>query len=144
MLSIHQGQRSFCQAFRRSQSQLPCIKAGLSHSFSLSQTYAFWRCRNLRWREARTLLLYPSLLWWLCWVSETEIIIIVCLIWFFTSHQQSFSYVGTVLPVWTSTKLGFMCLAQRHNAVTPVRLEPTAPLSRVKHSTTEPLGSLKL
>ena len=29
-----------------------------------------------------------------------------------------------------------MCLAQGHNAVTPVRLKPAAPLSRVKHSTT--------
>ena len=27
--------------------------------------------------------------------------------------------------------------------MTPVRLEPAAPLSRVKHSTTEPLRSLK-
>ena len=35
-----------------------------------------------------------------------------------------------------------MCLAQGHNAVTPVRLEPAATLSRVKHSTTEPLRSL--
>ena len=35
-----------------------------------------------------------------------------------------------------------MCLAQGHNTVTPVRLKPAAPLSRVKHSTTEPLGSL--
>ena len=35
-----------------------------------------------------------------------------------------------------------MCLAQGHNTVTPVRIEPAAPLSRVKHSTTEPLGSL--
>ena len=34
-----------------------------------------------------------------------------------------------------------MCLAQRHNAVTPVRLEPPAPQSLVKHSTTEPLLS---
>ena len=32
-----------------------------------------------------------------------------------------------------------MCLAQGHNAVTPMRLEPLAPRSRVKHSTTEPL-----
>ena len=31
-----------------------------------------------------------------------------------------------------------------HNAVTPVRLEPAAPRSRVKHSTTEPLRSLSL
>ena len=29
-----------------------------------------------------------------------------------------------------------------HNAVTPVRLEPAALRSRVKHSTTEPLRSL--
>ena len=36
---------------------------------------------------------------------------------------------------------GLMCLAQGHNAVTPVKLEPAAPLSRVKHSTTEPLCS---
>ena len=35
-----------------------------------------------------------------------------------------------------------MCLAQGQNTVTPVRLEPTAPRSRVKHSTTEPLCSL--
>ena len=34
-----------------------------------------------------------------------------------------------------------MCLAQGHNALTPVRLEPAAPRSRVKHSTTEPLRS---
>ena len=32
-------------------------------------------------------------------------------------------------------------LAQGHNAVTPVRLEPAAPRSGVKHSTTEPLRS---
>ena len=34
----------------------------------------------------------------------------VCLIWFFTSHQQSFSYKGTGLSAWTSTKLGLMFL----------------------------------
>ena len=33
-----------------------------------------------------------------------------------------------------------MCLAQGHYAVMPVRLEPTAPQSRVKHSTIEPLA----
>ena len=37
-----------------------------------------------------------------------------------------------------------MCLAQGHNAVTPVRLQPAAPQSQVKHSTTEPLRSLHL
>ena len=39
-------------------------------------------------------------------------------------------------------KLGLMCLAQGHNAVMPMRLEPEAPRSPVKHSTTEPLRSL--
>ena len=33
-------------------------------------------------------------------------------------------------------------LAQGHKAVTPVRLEPAAPLSQVKHFTTEPLCTL--
>ena len=45
---------------------------------------------------------------------------------------------------WTSTKLGLMCLAQGHKAVTPVRLEPADLRSRVKHSTAEPLRSLQL
>ena len=35
-----------------------------------------------------------------------------------------------------------MFLLKDHNAVTPVRLEPAALRSRVKHSTTEPLRSL--
>ena len=35
-----------------------------------------------------------------------------------------------------------MCLAQGHNAVTPVRLKLVAPRSPVKHSTTKPLCSL--
>ena len=35
----------------------------------------------------------------------------------------------------------FMCIAQGHNAATPVRIEPTALRSPVKHSTTEPLCS---
>ena len=41
------------------------------------------------------------------------------------------------------TKQGLMCLAQGHNSVTSVRLEPATPWSQVKHSTTEPLHSLK-
>ena len=35
-----------------------------------------------------------------------------------------------------------MCLAQGHNAVTPVRLEPAAARSQVKHSKTDQLRSL--
>ena len=34
-----------------------------------------------------------------------------------------------------------MCLAQVHNTVMPVRLEPATPWYQVKHSTTEQLGS---
>ena len=34
-----------------------------------------------------------------------------------------------------------MCLAQGYNTVKPVRQEPAASWSRVKHSTTEPLHS---
>ena len=64
-----------------------------------------------------------------------------------TSHKQSFSYVGTGLSGLNqfSTKLGKMCLAQGHNAVSPVKLKPAAPLSRVKHSrsTTELLRTLR-
>ena len=40
---------------------------------------------------------------------------------------------GRVFLVWTSTKQGLMCLAQGHNAVMPVRLEPATPLSQGKH-----------
>ena len=43
-----------------------------------------------------------------------------------------------VFPGLTSTKQRIECLAQGHNTVTPVRLEPTIPRSRVEHSTTEP------
>ena len=35
-----------------------------------------------------------------------------------------------------------MCLAQEHNAVTPVKHKPADPWSRVKHSSTEPLHSI--
>ena len=38
-----------------------------------------------------------------------------------------------------------MCLGQGHNVVTPtVRLEPTAPRSRVKHFSIEPVRSLPI
>ena len=41
---------------------------------------------------------------------------------------------GLVFKGWTSTKQGLMCLAQGHNTVAPVRLEPAALQSRVKQS----------
>ena len=43
---------------------------------------------------------------------------------------------------WSSTKQRIKCLAQGHNAVPPVGLEPTTPQSRVKQSNTEPPGTL--
>ena len=47
---------------------------------------------------------------------------------------------------WVEPVLSYdICvLLKAHNAVMPVRLEPAASQSRVKHSTTEPLHSLKL
>ena len=66
-------------------------------------------------------------------------------VWFDTLHpsQQSFHCIVVFLG-WTSTKQGLMCLAQGHNAVTPVRHDPTALWSWVEHSTTEPLRSHRL
>ena len=37
--------------------------------------------------------------------------------------------LGQVFLGWTSIKQGLMCLAQGHNEVTPVRLEPATPVS---------------
>ena len=51
---------------------------------------------------------------------------------------------GRVFLGWTSTKQGLICLAQGHNTVMLVRLQPAALRSRVKHSTTEPLHSQKI
>ena len=61
--------------------------------------------------------------------------------WFysFRPDQQFFSYVATGLLGWTSAKQGLMSLAQGHNAVMQVWLEPIIPRSQVRHSTTEPL-----
>ena len=58
------------------------------------------------------------------------------------NSSMSFSYIGTGLP-WLNQYLARInVLAQGYNAVTLVRLEPMSPRSWVKHSTTEPLGSL--
>ena len=67
----------------------------------------------------------------------------VCLILYIPStifqlHRDVFSWVE---PVLGKDKC---VLLKDHNAVTPVRLEPATSLSRVKHSTTEPLRSLRM
>ena len=57
---------------------------------------------------------------------------------------KKLGYVGNRNHTYISfkPKLGLMCLAQGHKAVTPVRLKLGAPRSQVNHSTTEPLRSL--
>ena len=63
-------------------------------------------------------------------------------VWFDYVPVNIFSFMsGRIFLGWTSTKLELMSLAHGHNAVTPLRLEPVAPLSRVKHATTESLLS---
>ena len=58
------------------------------------------------------------------------------------NYSMSFSYIGMGLP-WLNQYLARInVLAQGYNAVKLVRLKPMAPRSWVKHSTTEPLGSV--
>ena len=61
-------------------------------------------------------------------------------VWFDSLHPiNNLSDInGRVYLGLTSAKLGLMCLAEEHNAVTPVRLEPAAPRSRVNHWATAP------
>ena len=56
-----------------------------------------------------------------------------------TIFQLSIDGSSLVGPVLSKDKCVFL---KDHKAVTPVRLEPAAPRSRVRHSTTEPLRSL--
>ena len=56
---------------------------------------------------------------------------------FFQLNRDGSSWVEPVLSYDECV------LLKDHNAVTPVRFEPMAPRSRVKHSTTEPLRSHK-
>ena len=56
----------------------------------------------------------------------------------FQFNRDGSSWVEPVLS------LDKCVLLKDHNAVTPVRLEPAASLSQVKHSTTEPLRSQDL
>ena len=66
------------------------------------------------------------------------IVFCVSIPFLFTPNQQSFSYKGKGLPGLNQYLARINVLAQGHNAVTPTRLEPAAPRSPVKHSTTEP------
>ena len=78
------------------------------------------------------------------------------LVWFNTFPNGQFCMLFCLLIFFQNTffekffqeyhqivkQFRYMCLAQGHKAVMPVRLEPAAPRSQVKHSTTEPLRSL--
>ena len=64
-------------------------------------------------------------------VFQMIMFVCFCLILFLTS-QSTVVMSGRVFQSWISNKQGSMCLAQGHNAVTPVRLHPetsTLPLS---------------
>ena len=84
------------------------------------------------------------------WPHPRDHMFYIVLIFFCFSFLDLILYVtvsncsvllGRVFLGWTSIKQGLKCFAQGHNAVTRVRLEPTALWSRVKCSTTKPLGS---
>ena len=64
---------------------------------------------------------------------------VVCLIWFDNFSVMS----GQIFLCWTNIKQGLMWLAQGHNPVTQMRLEPAIGQSRDMHSTTEQLRSQK-
>ena len=69
----------------------------------------------------------------------TPTVFFLCVCVFFMTSQQLFSHEGQIFLCWTRTiKQRIKYLAQGHNAVHPVRLEPATPQSREKHSTTEP------
>ena len=70
---------------------------------------------------------------------------LICFVWFdpLRPSQHSFNYVGMGLPVLNQYNARIHVFAKGYNAVTPVRLEPASLRSRVKHSTTESLRSLR-
>ena len=96
-----------------------------------------------------------QVMWHLVWNNKDDIISYVHIQWKEEIYFCLFDLIlyipvnnlsvisGQVFLGWTSTNQGLMCLAQGHNAVMPMRLEPAALQARVKHSTTEPLCSQK-
>ena len=82
------------------------------------------------WATALPLISMVLILKWLILITA----IFVCLI-LFTPVNNFSVMLGWVFLHWPSTKQGWMCLAKGHNAVTLVRLEPTALRPRVKPST---------
>ena len=68
-------------------------------------------------------------------LSKHTTIVVNLFVWFDFLHPiNNLSVIqGCVFLGWTSTKLGLMCLAQGHNAVRPVRLEPSVSSQALYH-----------
>ena len=97
----------------------------------------FYKYSPLIWYNMHHDLLQKKLFW--LHLGDVVYKSLIYFVWFDSSRPiNNLSVIkGRVFLGWTSTKLGLMCLAQRHNTVMPVRLEPAVPRSWVKHSTTE-------
>ena len=61
-----------------------------------------------------------------------------------TLHQTLFRAAKVHARISAKDQTVFNTIPSNEGEVTPVRLKPAAPRSRVKHSTTEPLRSLTL
>ena len=76
-----------------------------------------------------------------CPFYKVVILLLFLFVWFDSLHPNQQSGQGTSLPGFNQ---GLMCLAQRHKAVTPVKLELTNSRFWVEHSTTELLRSYSI
>ena len=79
-----------------------------------------------------------------CWWIKLDIpFTIFCLLDLILNVQSTIFQLNKDRSSWVEPVLSWdkCVLLKDHNAVMPVRLEPAAPWSRVKHSTTEPLRS---
>ena len=63
--------------------------------------------KNLK-QSKHSVLVWLNSLWNFYW--DIQCFNFVCLIWFFTSHQQSLSYIGMIFLGWTSIEVGLMFL----------------------------------
>ena len=138
---IHLGRSRFSDA------TLEIFKGGTSSMVSLWWTSDwFSRCAAILLPSSPTFDAFLAYNDWYLLNQNSKVLMEYCfvclfdLILYYPVNNLSVKS-GPVFLCWTSTKLGLMCLVQRHNTVTPVRLKPTALQSQVKHSTTEPLRS---
>ena len=93
---------------------------------------------NAYQKQIKVISITSEMIWYQSLVIDISLILFDLILYV---PSTIFVIKGRVFLGWTSTKLGLMFLL-KDNAVTPVRLEPAALRSRVKHSTTESLRSL--